>query len=146
MSVIKDVEGFVLSKIETVKTLFSLLSLEATLARLSVYPLLINLCMLFVVLITLWSSLMIFIAYMAVLKLNNPLIAIALVIVLNLSLLLGLLRCLSTNLANMSFEKTREYFAKTESNPHDTLEKKTSSSESGSDEHTPLPASTSDAL
>lgn len=138
MSVIEEIEGYVSSKVKGIKTLFLMISLEAKLARLSIFPLIINVCMLFVVLITLWSSLMLLIGYFTILTFNNYFMAIGIIVLLNLALLFGLLKYLTYNLSNMSFEKTREYFSERERNEQNKLEKTANCSDSNSGEQVTL--------
>ena len=123
MKLIEQIEGLVSNKIATLKTIFSIVKLEARLAGLSIFPLLLNVCMLFVILITLWLSIMFLIGYCAVLFLGTFLSAGFLILFLNLSLLLGLLKYLKYNLNNMSFEKTRAYLSSKESSEDDKLKK-----------------------
>jgi hypothetical protein len=123
MKFFEQLEGLVSSKLATLKTIQSIFKLEARLAGLSVYPLLLNLCMLFVVLITFWLSAMLLIGYFALLYFGSVHLAIILIVFLNLGLLLALLKYLSFNLTNMSFEKTRTYLSSKESNEDDKLKK-----------------------
>ena len=97
--------------------------LESKLAGLSVYPLLVNVCMLFVALTSLWCSLMVLIAYLMVLLLDSYLITLIAIVLLNTIILLSLLKYLSYNLKNMSFEKTRSFFANHESDDYEKLKK-----------------------
>ncbi|CEG56977.1 hypothetical protein [Legionella fallonii] len=117
----EHIEGLVNSKISVLKTLFSIFKLEARLAGLSVYPLLLNVCMLFVILITLWLSTMLVIGYLAMLFLQTLLQATLFIILVNLILFFILLKYLTFNLSNMSFEKTRAYLSPKESSKDDKL-------------------------
>lgn len=107
----EQIEGLINSKISVFKTLFSIFKLEARLAGLSVYPLLLNVCLLFVILITLWLSIMLVIGCCAMLFLHTILQATFFIILLNLILFFILLKYLTFNLSNMSFEKTRAYLS-----------------------------------
>jgi hypothetical protein len=109
MEALKQLEALFWAKISVLNTFCSLVELEARLAGLSVLPLLLNLCMLFIVLITVWLSSMFLIGYFVLLASNRFLFAFLLVFVLNLGLLLLLVKYLSFNLKSMSFPKTREY-------------------------------------
>lgn len=130
MRFLDELNGLVSSKVYAVKTMISLIGMEARLARLSIYPLLLNVGMLTMVLITLWISIMLLIGYLILLMLNNFLFSISIVLLLNVGLLIVLLNYLSFNLKNMSFEKTRAYFATEKEHAHDELEKTTNSSNS----------------
>jgi uncharacterized membrane protein YqjE len=109
MEALKQLESLFLAKISVFKTFCSLVQLEARLARISVLPLLLNLCMLFIVLITVWLSTMFLIGYFVLLISNRFIFSLLFVLVLNLGLLLALVKYLSFNLKSMSFQKTREY-------------------------------------
>ncbi|QMT59795.1 hypothetical protein [Legionella sp. PC997] len=110
MEFLKQLKELINAKISVYKTAYSLLSLEAQLARLSIVPLLLTIFMLFIVLITVWLSITILIGYSFFLIFNRPILAFFLIIFLNIGLILGLIRYLSFNIKNMSFEKTRAYF------------------------------------
>ncbi|QMT60980.1 hypothetical protein [Legionella sp. PC997] len=130
MDALKHLEALITAKIAVFKTVYSLFRLEAQLAGLSVFPLLLNICMLFVGLITIWLTAMVFIGYLVfwvsgywvLLISHRILISILFVLLLNGGLLLGLLKYLSFNLKSMSFPKTREYFSQ-KSVEHEKLEK-----------------------
>jgi hypothetical protein len=107
IKIFEEVEGFVSNKLSSIKTTFSIFKLEARLAGLSVFPLLLNMCMLFVVLITLWLSTMTLIGYFCALFGGTFLSAVFLIFILNLGLFFGLIKYLTYNLDNMSFKKTR---------------------------------------
>lgn len=111
MNIIKETEQFISNKVEGIKALFSLITLEAQLAGLSIYPVLITLCLLFAIAITTWWALVVFIGYVFIITLHSVLWAILFVLFLNIGLISALLAYLSFNLKNMSFPKTREYFA-----------------------------------
>ena len=123
MKLFDQIEGLVSGKLNVIKTVVSLIKLEARLAGLSVYPLLINVCMLFIVLITVWLSTMLLLGYLSIMAFSNAITAILIVLLINIMVFIGLLKYLMFNLKNMSFEKTREYFAHKESDEHGKLEK-----------------------
>ena len=123
MKVTEEIGSYIASQFKTIKALISLVVLESKLAGLSVYPLLVNVCMLFVALTSLWCSLMVLIAYLMVLLLDSYLITLIAIVLLNTIILLSLLKYLSYNLKNMSFEKTRSFFANHESDDYEKLKK-----------------------
>lgn len=125
MKIIEELEGFVSNKIGIVSTLMSLFKLEARLAGLSVYPLLINLCMLLITLLTAWISAMLLIGYLFYLYLGTLLFSVIFVFLVNFILIACLLKYLTYNLKSMSFMKTRKYFSQSESTSYDKLEEKT---------------------
>lgn len=132
MKILEHIEGLVSGKLAIVKMVMQMVKLEARLAGLSVYPLLINLCMLLIVLMTTWLAATVLMGYGLLLAFERPVVAILSVLVLNIVLLGVLLNYLSFNLRKMSFEKTREFFSNTAGNEHDKLEK-TANHETGSD-------------
>lgn len=109
MEALKQVEHLVSTKLSVIKAVLSLMQLEARLAGLSVFPLLLNLCMLLIVLMTFWLSICILIGYEFLLASNNFPLALFLVFTLNLGVLWGLAKYLAFNIKNMSFEKTRSH-------------------------------------
>jgi hypothetical protein len=109
MEALKQVEHLVSTKLSVIKAVLSLMQLEARLAGLSVFPLLLNLCMLLIVLMTFWLSICILIGYEFLLAFNSFPLALFLVFTLNLGVLWGLAKYLTFNIKNMSFEKTRSY-------------------------------------
>ena len=123
MNVFEHLEGFVSGKLSIIKTVVSLIQLETRLAGLSVYPLLLNLCMLFIVLMAVWLSTMLLLGYLFLFLFDNTFAAILFILFLNVVLLVLLLKYLMFNLKKMSFEKTRAYFSNKESSEHDKLEK-----------------------
>ena len=139
MEALKQAEALISAKLSVIKTMFSVFRLEAKLAGLSVFPLVLNVCMLFVVLITLWLSTMLLAGYFVLLKTHNIPVSLGLVLLLNLLLLLGLLKYLSINLKNMSFVKTREYLSGTKSNDYEQLEKKDNRADCGDGQEATLP-------
>lgn len=124
IKIIEHIEGLISSKFALFKTTLSIIKLEARLAGMTVYPLLLNLCFLFVVLITLWLSVIILIGYYSFLFFGTILLGIVSVLLLNLCLFFGLLKFLTYNLNNMSFEKTRACLSFKEGDEHDKLKKK----------------------
>lgn len=123
MEALKQIEAFFAAKISIIKTLCSIIILEARLAGLSVFPLLLNICMLFVVLITVWLTTMCLVGYFVFFASDNLLLSIFLILLFNLGLLLGLIKYLSFNLKSLSFQKTREYFSLNQSDIHEKLKK-----------------------
>ena len=112
MRFIEELEGLVSSRIGVIKTCISMTKLEAKLAGLSIFPLLINLCMLLVSLTCIWLTAMGMLTYLLVQTFDSVLIALAFVFLFN-SALLGLLcKYLLYNLKKMSFEKTRAYLSR----------------------------------
>ena len=109
MEALKQVEHLVSTKLAVIKAVLSLVQLEARLAGLSVFPLLLNLCMLLIVLMTFWLSVCVLIGYEILVVSNNFPLSVFLVFTLNLGLLWGLAKYLAFNIKNMSFAKTRSH-------------------------------------
>lgn len=139
IKIFEEIEGLVSSKISSLKTILSIFKMEASLAGLSVYPLLLNLCMLFVVLLTLWFSIMLLIGYFAVLFFGGMLWGMLTILVLNLGLFMGLVKYLTFNLKNMSFAKTRTYLSTKESSKDDKLKKEINSQNCNSGTNITIP-------
>ncbi|MCR9191216.1 MAG: hypothetical protein NXI01_00960 [Gammaproteobacteria bacterium] len=95
------------------------MKLETKLAGLSIYPLLLNLCFLFVIMITTWLSTMLFLGHGMVLWTHNIVASIGCMLILNLFLMFGMLKYLAYNLKNMSFEKTRAHLLHMRAKQHD---------------------------
>ena len=111
MKLIEELEGLVSSKWGVITSLISLMKLEARLAGLSIAPLLLNLFVLFIVLITVWFTAMAMLGYGVFHLYGSGMIAISSVLLINIVALTILIKCLSLNLKKMSFEKTRNYFS-----------------------------------
>jgi predicted membrane protein len=112
MQLLKELEGLISSKTQSVQLIFSLVKLEMSLAKLSVYPLIVNIIMLFIVLMTTWGATMMLLAYFCTVLFGSVILAITSVIFLNFLLLFLLHHLMKQNVHNMSFEKTRSYFSK----------------------------------
>ncbi len=123
MQFFEEIEGLVSSKWSALLSLISLIKLEATLAGLSIFPLLLNVLMLLVVLLTVWLSTMVMVGYGIIQAYNSGIIATLAVLLLN-GLLLGiLLKYLLFNLKQMSFEKTRLHLARHKENDNNDFKK-----------------------
>lgn len=114
MNVIEDIEGLVSNKLEIFKTMFAIVKLETRLVGLSIFPLILNVAMILVAMMTAWSSFMIIVGYTLVHWFSSFMIGIFGVMSLNVLIGFGLCKYLSFNLKNMSFEKTRAYFNRRE--------------------------------
>ena len=123
IEIIEHIEGLVSNKLARFKTLISIFKLEMRLTALSAYPLILSICLIFVVLITIWLSVMCLIGYLIVLYWHIPLLAFCLVLLLNLMFFAVFLKCLLYNLNNMSFKKTRAYLSPNENNKYGKFKK-----------------------
>lgn len=118
MKIVENIAGLVSSKIEILKSVTSIIKLETKLAALSIFPLIMNVCLLFVVLLSLWLSSMTLLGYSFHYLFNNTFISLGLLVLLNLIFFFVLYHSLLMNLKKMSFEKTREYFSNTVDDKH----------------------------
>lgn len=132
MKIFEEFDAYISSRLNSIGSLLSLIKLEAKLAGLTVLPLLINLCLLFVILLSFWFSLMSLAVYLIFVQAHSFWIALGSITLLNLIALIALIRYLAFNLKTMSFEKTRHYFNSQESTEHDKLEKKANRSNKSS--------------
>jgi len=114
MELFQHIEGFIDNKIKIAKSFLLLIKLEAKLAGLSIIPLLLSLCMLFVALLTLWLTAMVLLGVAVLFFHGNSFTALFLILILNAILLFFLIKCISRNLKRMSFEKTRESFKRSD--------------------------------
>lgn len=112
MRFLNEIEGLVSSQFNVIKTGLSLTRLEARLALLSVYPLVINVCMLFVILVSTWLVTMGMLGYGLMQVYDSVILAMSGVLIVNILMLGLLLRYLLFNFKNMSFEKTRAYLSR----------------------------------
>jgi len=122
MKIIDHIAGLVSGKIDMMKSVMSIVKLETKLAALSIFPLIMNVCLLIVVLLSLWFSSMTLLGYTLIYIFKNIFLALGLLVILNLFFLIILHHGLMVNLRQMSFEKTREYFSKKEEDEHDRIE------------------------
>ena len=113
MNILDHLEGYFSQNLKIAKTFITLVKFEIRLAGLSIYPLVLNICMLFVILLSAWISMVVLIGYYLV-SLMGFVGAISSIVLMNLFLLFILLRYLSFNLRNMSFENTRNFLSKKE--------------------------------
>ena len=130
MKIVDEFDGLVTSYVGLLKSIISIVKLETRLARQSIFPLLLNVSMIAVIIMTLWMSTMALLGYCVVLAFDTILGALCFVVILNLSVLFGLFKYLQFNLKNMSFRKTRAYFSGKESDKHGNLKKTINCSDS----------------
>lgn len=116
MKWLEEAEGLVSSKITIVQALMRVITLETKLAGLSIFPLLLTVCLLLVVLMSLWFTSMLLLGYFIAISLHSLMLTLMALVVLN-GLFLGLVvNSLASNLKKMSFEKTRELLLHKEHN------------------------------
>lgn len=111
MNAIDELSGFVSSKLQVIYAIVSIIKLETRLAGLSILPLLVNLCVLLIVLMSTWALIMLVLGYAFYLYFANLLFSLLAICLINCLMLIVLIRYLAFNLKNMSFEKTRELIA-----------------------------------
>lgn len=122
MKFLEDLEGFVSGKVDILKNFLILLKLETKLAGLSIFPLLVTVCLLFAVLISWWLSFLMMLGYGTLILTGSPWGMILTLIVMNSACIFFIFKYLLFNLKNMSFEKTRAFFATSE---HDYVQSET---------------------
>lgn len=133
MEALKQVEHLVSTRIALVKTLLTMMRLEARLAGLSVFPLVLNICLLLVVFMACWLLFSLLMGYGILFVSNSFPLSLCFVFLFNLCALLGLAKYLTFNLKNMSFEKTRAYFSQNKSIEDEQFEKAVDKTNSGSE-------------
>ncbi len=111
MRLLNELEGYVSSQFSVIKTALTMTKLEAKLAGLSLYPLLINVCFLLVCLTSTWVTLMVAFGYVLVYFFGSLPLAFSGVLLLNIITAGLLLKYLRFNLKQMSFQKTRAYLS-----------------------------------
>ena len=111
MSVFKEIEGLIANQVLVIKACLSTTKLEAKLAGLSVFPLLVNVCLLLVGVMSTWLTAQAFIGYTLMQTFDSITVAFVGTFALNLLAVVLLLFYLRFNLKKMSFEKTRAYLA-----------------------------------
>lgn len=116
MKLLEETQGLVSSKITILKAITRVIKLETKLAGLSIFPLLLTVCLLLVVLMSLWFTSMLLVGYFILMSLQSLMLTLIALVVLN-GLFLGLIvNSLVSNLKKMSFEKTRELLLNKEHN------------------------------
>jgi hypothetical protein len=143
MEALKQVEGLVSAKLSVIKAVLSLIRLEARLAGMSVFPLLLNICLILIVSMTFWLVTSVLIGYEIFVVSNDVPLSIFLVFLLNLGVLLVLAKYLAFNIKNMSFVKTRSYFSENKS-MDDEFKKTIKSTNSDNGQNTPPTANSGD--
>lgn len=110
MSVLDELEGFIVSKFGTIKTLISMTKLEGRLAGLNILPLLICSILIFTVSLSTWLGLNVLLGYSVWFYYKHIFLSLAVTLSFNLIILFLLQKYLIITLRKMSFQKTRKYF------------------------------------
>lgn len=127
MNIIEELEGLISSKFKSMKLIFALFKMEASLARLSIIPLVFNILMILVLLMTTWFATMLLWGYLFFMLSSSMVLAVVSVVVSNLLLLYFLHHLMKYNIHNMSFSKTRAYFSKDDTKENNEQKKITDS-------------------
>lgn len=122
IKVLEHLEGYISEYINLGKTFLSLVQYEARLAGQSIFPLVLNICMLFVILLSVWLSTLILSGYYLYRLLESLPLSCTVLLIVNAMFLAVLMRYLSINLKNMSFVNTREFLADKEPKKHELTE------------------------
>lgn len=107
MEFLRHLESLLSNKLGIAKDLFKLFKLEARLAGMSVFPLLLSLSLVIAFVLTLWLTFMLLIGDLILILTQKPLLAIASLLVMNLILTLFFVRILKQRLEQISFARTR---------------------------------------
>ncbi len=110
MNALTDLIGFIKHQTESFRLMLHLVSLEAKLAGLTVFPLLMCFGFLCMFCLTLWLSVMGLMGYLVNVLTQHTWLAFLFVIIINSGLIFICLIKLSQYKSDMSFEKTRAYF------------------------------------
>lgn len=109
MRLLKEIEGFISNQCHALSILFSIINLEITLAKLSIYPLLITVLMFGIVLISFWLTTSALLGYGIFWMTDNVFMALGGMLFCQGIALVFLIKYLRFNVKNMSFERTRRY-------------------------------------
>lgn len=123
MQVLEEVAELVSSKYSMFKTLAAMVRLEARLAGLSIFPMLLTLAVLIVFGLSFWVSTLILLGYLLYQFFQSMLIAILLVVIINFIGVALAAKSLITNIKNMSFSRTRKYLLKNKKEQDELQEK-----------------------
>ena len=123
MKILDELIGLVSSRLHVFKTLLTMVKLEARLAGLSIFPVLLNMCLIFIILSTAWLAGMALAGFGVYQFYQNALIAILFVFVLNLAILALLFKYLQFNIRKMTFEKTRQFLTQSKEDQEHGLQK-----------------------
>lgn len=111
MTALTDIAAFIKHQTEALRLVVRLISLEAKLAGLTVFPLLMCFCFLCISCLTLWLSTMGLVGYVVHEITHQTWLAFLFLMLINGGLMLMCLSKLSQYKSDMSFEKTRAYFS-----------------------------------
>ncbi|CAM2916679.1 hypothetical protein [Legionella worsleiensis] len=115
-------EGYLTEYFSLGKTFLKLIRYETRLAGQSIIPLVLTLCMFFVILITTWFTMAVLFGCGVYALSGSFAVSCSAVLVLNLLILFILMQYLTFNLKNMSFINTREFLSNAELNKHELTE------------------------
>ncbi len=109
MQVFEEISELVSGKLKLYQTLAKMVKLEARLAGLSIFPMMMTLAILIVFCLSFWVSSLILLGYLLYQVFHSFLIAIVLVVILNVVSVALAIRALISNIKNLSFARTRKY-------------------------------------
>lgn len=122
IKVLEHLEGYISGHLKIAKTVLSLIKCETKLAGQSIFPLLLNTCMILVVLMSVWSLIMILAGYYLIVLLGNFALSCSFILASNILIVFILMKYLNYNLKNMSFVNTRAFFSKKEHDDYEPTE------------------------
>lgn len=123
MEIITPIQQIILARFKVARLFLSLFHLEAKLAILSIYPLLLVFSISFALLIVGWLLIMMLIILLSLNQFNSAIPGTVIAILLNWILLAFFYRKLILNVEKLSFQKTRKYFLKIKENQDGKIKK-----------------------
>jgi hypothetical protein len=112
MKFLSHLEGFIFNRIRIIRDIFTLFKLEAELASLNLYPLLVNLLILLVFLFSSWSLIVVSLAYLILQLTEQIWTTIGILSLLHAILLIVAGKLLSKRVQQISFKNTRALLAR----------------------------------
>lgn len=126
MNLLKAFEGLLFTRVSIFKSVCKLANLEIQLARLSIYPLIIWICLLIPVLSTLWLTILLGAGYGLQLLFKDLWITVSVLCLTQLGLILIIVGSIKKHLNRMKLSHTRDYLNSHSLKVHNEFSKKSS--------------------
>lgn len=126
IELIEQFEGIIVSKVNLLKDFYTLIKLEARLAGMNIIPLMVCFALLFALTLGFGLTFIALTGYLLFLLTGNILIVMGLLLVLMLGTMFVVARVALSCVRQMSFEKTRQCFAASQTGGHYVEEKRAS--------------------
>lgn len=120
---LNQLTGFLSNQFQVVKSLGTLVKLEAKLAHLSAKRLIFSICALGILILTTWINLLIIVGYVVDQVTHQFWLALLSVLFLNVTFLAILLKYAKKNIQNMQFEQTKNFLHQWKEHDPQTIEK-----------------------